>query len=228
MKMSESMRPRPLKTTDEFWNKLKIIAKHELRSVNNQILYFLKKSVLEYEEEHPGFFASFETSESIGTLDFNTIKSMAIQKDTTASGNGLHILCVEDDAILLNILEMLLKNNNHHPVCVETPGKAIEVFKKSDFDVVIVDHHLPEMNGRELVKSLLEMKKSFEFIVLTADNRRNIVNSYRKYGPRQILNKIDETDELLVTLSGQKKKVKPYLLYSPIQARGLRIMNPVL
>lgn len=199
--MSEQMKPRPLKTSDDFWNKLKIIAKHELRSVNNQILYFLHKAVLEYEEQHPDFFASLESSETIGTLDFNTIKSMALQKDTTASGNGLHILCVEDDVILLNILEMLLKNNNHHPVCVQTPGKAIEAFKKLDFDVVIIDHHLPEMNGRELVKTLLEMKKGFEFIVLTADNRRNIINSYKKYNPRQILNKIDETDELLVTLS---------------------------
>ena len=199
--MSEQMKPRPLKTSDDFWNKLKIIAKHELRSVNNQILYFLQKAVLEYEEQHPGFFASLENSENIGAMDFNTIKSMALKKDTTTSGNGLHILCVEDDGILLNILEMLLKNNNHHPVCVQTPGKAIEAFKKLDFDVVIIDHHLPEMNGRELVKTLLEMKKGFEFIVLTADNRRNIINSYKKYNPRQILNKIDETDELLVTLS---------------------------
>jgi DNA-binding NarL/FixJ family response regulator len=96
---------------------------------------------------------------------------------------------------------MLLKNNNHNPICVQTPGKAIEVFKKNQFDVVIVDHHLPEMNGRELIRNLLEMKEDFEFIVLTADNRRNITNSYKKYKPRQILNKIDETDELLVTLS---------------------------
>jgi CheY-like chemotaxis protein len=133
---------------------------------------------------------------------------MALKKDAGASGNGLHILCVEDDVILLNILEMLLKNNNHHPLCVEAPGKAIEEFKKQDFDVVIVDHHLPEMNGRELIIQLLEMKKNFEFIVLTGDNRRNIINSYKKYNPRQILNKIDETDELLTTLSDIIKERK--------------------
>jgi CheY-like chemotaxis protein len=204
--MSEPLKPRPLKTTDEFWNKLKIIAKHELRSVNNQILYFLQNDINEYEKNNPGFFSSLENSETMGAMDFNTLKTLARRQDNAATGTGLQILCVEDDAILLNILEMLLKNNNHYPVCVQTPKDAVKEFMEKDFDVVIVDHHLPEMNGRELVIKLLEMKSHFEFIVLTADNRRNIINSYKKYKPRQILNKIDETDELLITLSDITKE----------------------
>jgi len=203
--MEEPTKPRPLKTSDTFWNKLKIIAKNELRSVNNQILYFLQEAIAKYEEQNQGIFTSMQNTEDIGTMDFNTIKNLAIQKDTTKKG-GLHILCVEDDIILLNILEMLLKNNNHYPVCVESPVKAIEAFKNNNFDVVIIDHHLPEMNGRELIKRLQEMDDDFDFIVLTADNRKNIINSYKKYNPKLVLNKIDETDDLLVSLESILKE----------------------
>ena len=41
-----------VRINDVLWEKLKAIADKELRSVNNQVEYFLGQSVSQYEEQH--------------------------------------------------------------------------------------------------------------------------------------------------------------------------------
>ena len=59
----------------------------------------------------------------------------------------LRILAVEDDAINLMALELALKKMGHNVVSATTGKAALEALVSNDFDCVLMDVQMPEMDG---------------------------------------------------------------------------------
>ena len=69
----------------------------------------------------------------------------------------LQILLVEDDPLnqkyAIRILEQL-----GHTVCLADTGTlAIGMYKNNEFDLVLIDFHLPDINGMEVTNSLHQL-----------------------------------------------------------------------
>ncbi len=78
------------------------------------------------------------------------------------------ILVVEDDQNLRNGLEMLLKTRGYEVKTAENGAKALDMLRKEDFDLIIADLIMPELDGMELLRIARKMCPHTSFIVITA------------------------------------------------------------
>lgn len=69
------------------------------------------------------------------------------------------ILVVDDSSIILMQVKNLFKSHYYNLQTVNSAMKALEMLRKEEFDLVITDVNMPEMNGIELC---LKVRKEFE------------------------------------------------------------------
>ena len=86
---------------------------------------------------------------------------------------GLNVLVVDDEPMNLVVATGIFRD---YEMVVDTAGsgkEAISKFRKNDYDVVFMDHMMPEMDGVEAMKLIkaeaAEMNKSIISIALTAN-----------------------------------------------------------
>jgi len=83
------------------------------------------------------------------------------------TGKGGLLLIVEDEAILRESLKDSLKDE-HSVTTAETGEEALEIIKKKDFDIIIVDVRLPGITGLDVVRWVKQSKPYVRAIVITA------------------------------------------------------------
>ena len=78
-----------------------------------------------------------------------------------------NILVVDDEKSMRDSMQMLLKDK--HNVYLAKSGKeAIEVVKKQAIDLVLLDIHMPEIDGIEVLKIIKNIDADIEVIMVTA------------------------------------------------------------
>ena len=75
--------------------------------------------------------------------------------------NKLHILVVDDDDRIRNLLKDYLTDNNYIVSTAENANQAKERLEFLKFDIIILDVMMPGQNGYELTK---ELKKKLKFL----------------------------------------------------------------
>jgi len=66
------------------------------------------------------------------------------------STNNQHVLLVDDDPVLLEMTENVLKTANLMVTPFSNPCEALKIIRKKSFDLLITDIQMPRMNGFEL------------------------------------------------------------------------------
>lgn len=80
----------------------------------------------------------------------------------------MRLLIVDDDADVLTDVAEAIKPSGFLYDTVTNPVKALELYKKQGFDVVITDVRMPEMSGIELLKKIREYDTEARVIIITA------------------------------------------------------------
>jgi DNA-binding response OmpR family regulator len=81
---------------------------------------------------------------------------------------GKRILIVDDDAALLEMLgEQLKLHEDFAIVTAETGARSLEIAKADNFDVIILDVGLPDMDGREVCRLMRKNGIKSPIIMLT-------------------------------------------------------------
>lgn len=85
---------------------------------------------------------------------------------------GVKILIAEDNLVNQFMVNKILKSWNVETETVDTGFKAIEMLQKEDFDLILMDTHMPEMGGFEAAKKIRSEfqspKKDIKIISLSA------------------------------------------------------------
>lgn len=86
-------------------------------------------------------------------------------------GRHLKVLVVEDNVINQIVMEGLLKTFGHEPVLVDNGRDAVSLTKSNAFDLILMDLHMPEMDGYETTREIREAEGSprTPIIAVTAD-----------------------------------------------------------
>lgn len=82
-------------------------------------------------------------------LPDNTIQAIA-----PAQCRQLHVLIVEDDAGNQLLAQLLLEELGHRITAVTTGKEALRKLSENDFDLVLMDVHIPEMDGLEATRQI--------------------------------------------------------------------------
>lgn len=78
------------------------------------------------------------------------------------------ILIVEDDEYVLESIKLLLSKEGYDVATATDGPAAIELFKKRQYDLVITDIKMPQMDGMELLQRLKNESPDISVIMMTA------------------------------------------------------------
>ena len=125
--------------------------------------------------EHGGFI-SVESEVGDGskfTLSFPIAREEVDEPvEPVTSGAGSHVasvLVVDDEPMVRNVVERLLRLRGHTVISAESGGEALELMQNQKFDIVFTDQGMPEMSGRELAHHIAGKHPDTPVILLTGD-----------------------------------------------------------
>lgn len=101
------------------------------------------------------------------------------------------ILVVDDHKMNLSVMENLLKTTKANVTTCQSGAECIDSMIKKSYDVVFLDHMMPEMNGIETLEKILEnnIKKDTVIIALTANAIVGVKEMYLSKGFDDYLSK---------------------------------------
>ncbi len=119
------------------------------------------------------------------------------------TGN-LKILIVDDNAMNLLFTKAFLEKNNFHATISDNGTDAIEKLKNEDFNIVLLDLHMPNIDGYELsqkIRALSEEKKrKIPIIALTAAATINEIKKCFESGMNDYVIKPFKKEELITKI----------------------------
>lgn len=82
------------------------------------------------------------------------------------------ILLVEDESCIRSLLQMLIKVEIKDCLVSEASdgATALDLFRREEPDVVLLDIHLDDMNGKEVKKEMLRLNGNTRVILMSADS----------------------------------------------------------
>ena len=103
------------------------------------------------------------------------------------------ILAVDDNAMNLKIIKVFLKDSNIQLDTAESGMEALEMTKATSYDLILMDHMMPEMDGVETLHKIREgeenLNRETRVIVLTANAIVGAREDYLKEGFEEYLTK---------------------------------------
>jgi DNA-binding NarL/FixJ family response regulator len=88
----------------------------------------------------------------------------------------ISVLYVDDEKVLRDTLKLFLERDPDIRVTsVPSATEALELIRKTYFDVIISDYEMPVMNGIEFLKKVRKKYPGFPFIIFTGKGREEIV-----------------------------------------------------
>lgn len=92
------------------------------------------------------------------------------------------ILYIEDDLGLAELVRIKLKRENYHVTHAESGRQGLMLLSGRDFDVVLVDFYLPDMDGLEVLKTIQKSKPKTTCIMISGINDMQLMVNAIKQG----------------------------------------------
>lgn len=120
------------------------------------------------------------------------------------------VLVVDDVKMNLTVVKLLLKETQMKISCVKSGMECIEEVQKEKFDIILLDHMMPELDGVGTLKIIKDNHYCDDtpIIALTANATVEARETYRGYGFTDYLAKpidAEELEHMLVTYLPQDK-----------------------
>jgi len=138
------------------------------------------------------------------TSSVNSRNNSTNKEETLTRLDGLNILVAEDNAINAKLVETILLRSGATPYVVNTGNKAVAAFSKEEFDIILMDIHMPQMNGIDAARIIRETEEPsthIPIIGLTAISQSNGEALSQNTDFDDILEKPIAVDELLHEIS---------------------------
>lgn len=110
-----------------------------------------------------------------------TVKSAP--QSNTASGEK--ILIVDDDPSIRNLLSEFLKSKNFQVMQASTGMEAIEIVKKENPVLMLLDVSMPGISGLETLRKIREFNKDIGVVMATANEDENTAKEAAELGSYQ-------------------------------------------
>lgn len=105
-----------------------------------------------------------------------------------AASHPLRILYAEDVRELRELARLVFAHDGHVIECTVDGMEALERIEGgASYDLVITDHHMPRMNGLELVTAIRRLGYPAKLMVFSSELSPAVADEYRKLNVDRIL-----------------------------------------
>jgi CheY-like chemotaxis protein len=114
------------------------------------------------------------------------------------SGQGQHVLCLDDDELMLLLVDQLLRRQGYRVSCFQDARKALAALRANpaDFDLVVSDFNMPEASGLDVARDVARIRAGLPIVIssgyLSEDQRGELLRS----GVREFVRKESMLEEL--------------------------------
>jgi CheY-like chemotaxis protein len=135
-------------------------------------------------------------------LQVRAQESSTDASESASQGAGARILIVEDDSVAQRIVQRVLERRSYSVTCAASGIEALQLAAAAQFDLVLLDLQMPEMDGVETAVRLRRIAgyESVPLVAVTA----NATEEYRRRcaaaGMQAFLTKPVSGTELLATV----------------------------
>ncbi|WBL21753.1 ATP-binding protein [Zunongwangia sp. HRR-M8] len=151
---------------------------------------------------------NLESELGLGSKFWFDLKFLVTESAAPAEGNdpnlvenggdslvGKEILVVEDNKINQMITKKILEKRNAVCEVADNGTKAIEMVKNANFNLVLMDIHMPGISGIEATKQIRKFNSKIPIIALTAVTLDDNLDEFYLNGFNDIIPKPYKTDE---------------------------------
>ncbi len=163
-------------------------------------------------------------------------------EEQLASLRPLSVLVVDDVAMIRDLAASMLRMAGHTVVCLDGGAEAVQAIATTDFDVVLMDVRMPEMDGLEATRRIRAMAGSrgrVPIVALTAQAFEEQVGECRNAGMNGHVSKPFNIDTLAAAVMnaamaglprGQTREPMPSdMIFPPVKpviGEDLRLVDP--
>ena len=130
-------------------------------------------------------------------VNFETYRAKKVSVDEYFDGSKYKVLLVDDNLLNLKVAEKMLKKYNLNVTSVNSGLECLNITKSNKYDLVLLDHMMPEMDGIHTLYNLKKRAIGFDtpVVVLTANAIEGSKEMYLKEGFVDYLSKpIDQVE----------------------------------
>ena len=119
----------------------------------------------------------------------------------------MKILVVDDDAIVIKSCKRILEAEGLEVSTVPSADEALEMIKKYEFDLLLIDVKMPKHDGMFLMREILKVIPDMPIIVMSGYPTPETVSDVLKLGATQFIPKPFRPDELIKTIRPVLQKI---------------------
>lgn len=120
----------------------------------------------------------------------------------------MRILLIEDDHASAQAIELMLKSENHSVDTTDLGEEGIDLAKRNDYDLILLDLNLPDMSGFDVLRDIRSANITTPIII--ESGTRNVDAKARALdgGADDYMTKPFEKDELLARCTAVVRRAK--------------------
>jgi len=122
----------------------------------------------------------------------------------------MRILLVEDDTATAKAVEMMLKSEEYVCDCTDLGEDGLEIGKLYDYDLIILDLMLPDMDGYEVLRRLRDAKVQTPILILSGLSQPDSKIKGLDLGADDYLTKPFDKGELIARIQSVVRRSKGY------------------
>jgi len=122
----------------------------------------------------------------------------------------MRVLLVEDDTATAKSVEMMLKSEGYVCDCTDLGEDGLEIGKLYDYDLIVLDLMLPDMDGYEVLKRLRAAKVRTPILILSGLSEPDQKVKGLGYGADDYLTKPFDKGELIARIQAVVRRSKGF------------------
>lgn len=132
----------------------------------------------------------------------NIIKQKVIEME-----NGpMKILVVDDEELICWSLKRSFEKKEGHSVCCVYNGNdALQKITENQYDVIITDLKLPDVDGAELIRKIRDLSINTPVIVMSSHFSQSLLQDFSNNGVFKCVSKPFQIEDILI---GVKEAIK--------------------
>ena len=142
------------------------------------------------------------------------------------TNNKLKILMIDDDEQILFALKAVFEYQGWDSVSAQDVPTGLELFRTQQPDLVLIDYHLPRVNGIKGVQMLRELDSDVPIIVFTIDESQTVADQFIEAGASDFALKPIKVPDIIsrihlhIRLMESKKQLRSRAGEQPVKGIG--------